>query len=97
MGYALCLRVLYWPRPQIVPGALPLGAPMPWKQTSLGELGGVEVHNDQYRAHAQYRNSEGLNVHIRGPDRRDRRRALTGPAGLWQVPAHFDLKLCICA
>jgi len=48
---------------------------MPPKQLPLSELGAVEPHKDQFRAHVQYRNEEGLMVHIRGPDRRDRRRA----------------------
>ncbi len=48
---------------------------MPWKQTPLAELGRVEIHNDQCRAHVQYRTSEGIKVKFRGPDRSDRRRA----------------------
>ena len=50
---------------------------MPRQQTALAELGRVAVHDDQYRAHAQYRNSAGVNVHIYGPDRSGRRRAET--------------------
>jgi hypothetical protein len=48
---------------------------MPRQQTALAELGRVAVHDDHYRAHAQYRNSAGANVNIYGPDRCDRRRA----------------------
>ena len=58
-------------------GVLIQGGSMPWQQTSLAELGRVEVRNDQYRAHVQHRNSAGLNVNVRGPDRSDRRRAET--------------------
>ncbi len=45
------------------------------KQPPLNELGAVERHNEQYRAHVQYRNGENLNINIRGPDRRHRHRA----------------------
>ena len=48
---------------------------MPWKQTPLGELGSVEIHNDQYRAHVKYRDGAGLKVNVFGPDRRDHRHA----------------------
>ena len=48
---------------------------MPPKQLPLNELGAVELHDLQYRAHVQYRNGEGLKVNIRGPDRRERCRA----------------------
>ncbi len=50
---------------------------MPWKQTPLAELGRVEIHKDQYRAHVQYRSGAGIEVQGRGPDRSDRRRAET--------------------
>ena len=50
---------------------------MPRKQAALAELGRVAVHDDQYRAHAQYRNCAGVKVNIYGPDRSDRRRAET--------------------
>ena len=45
------------------------------KQPPLNQLGAVERHNEQYRAHVQYRNGESLNVNIRGPDRRHRQDA----------------------
>ena len=48
---------------------------MPWKQTPLAELGRVEIHKDQYRAHV--RSSAVMKVDVRGPDRSDRRRAET--------------------
>ena len=50
---------------------------MPWKQTPLAELGSVEPHGGDYRAHLQYRDEAGAKKHINGPDRSDRRRAKT--------------------
>ena len=50
---------------------------MPRNQTALAELGRVAVHDDHYRAHAQYRNGAGANANIYGPDRSDRCRAET--------------------
>ncbi len=50
---------------------------MPRKQAALAELGRVAVHDDQHRAHAQYRNCAGEKVNIYGPDRSDCRRAET--------------------
>ena len=48
---------------------------MPRKQTPLEELGGVESYERYYRAHVQYRNEMGVNIHLRGPDRPHKNRA----------------------
>jgi len=48
---------------------------MPWEKTPLAELGHVEPHHGDYCAHLQFRNDKNIKVHLRGPDRIDRRRA----------------------
>ena len=70
-------RSTLWPKAQTALGTPIQGGYMPRQQTALAELGRVAVHVDQYRAHAKYRNSAGVNVHICGPDRSDRCRAET--------------------
>ena len=42
---------------------------MPFDKAALSNLGGTEVHKGEFRAHLQYRNEIGTNIHIRGPNR----------------------------
>ena len=42
---------------------------MPFDRTTLANLGGTEVHKGELRAHIQYRNEIGTNIHIRPPNR----------------------------
>ena len=49
---------------------------MPRKQIPWMELGTVDTHNnDAFCAHLQYRSEKGVQINVRGPDRRDRHRA----------------------
>lgn len=42
---------------------------MPFDKTVLANLGGTEPHKGEIRAHLQFRDEEGINIHIRGPSR----------------------------
>ena len=50
---------------------------MPRTRTPLAELGSVGAHNGEYCAQVRFRDEGGLLKIVRGPDRRDRRRAET--------------------
>ena len=42
---------------------------MPFNKQSLAEIGKTELHKEDYRAHIQFRDDDGLNINIRGPCR----------------------------
>ena len=48
---------------------------MPNKITPLARLGSVAEHHGEYCARFQFRNDEGAQKNIRGPDRQDKERA----------------------
>ena len=48
---------------------------MSFQKAALSNLGGVEMHKGDFRAHLQFRDEEGKNTHIRGPPRATEREA----------------------
>ena len=42
---------------------------MPFAKADLAKLGGTESHKGEFRAHLQFRDEKGTNIHIRGPCR----------------------------
>ena len=48
---------------------------MSFQKAALSNLGGVEMHKGDFRAHLQFRDEEGKNTNIRGPPRATEREA----------------------
>ena len=48
---------------------------MSFQKAALSNLGGVEMHKGDFRAHLQFRDEEGTKTHVRGPPRATEREA----------------------
>ena len=42
---------------------------MPWNKTAVGDLGTIDAHGTEFRAHIQFRGDAGEKKHIYGPSR----------------------------
>ena len=67
---------------------------MPREFIPLAVLGAVEVLADEYRAHFQYRDSDGPKKHIYGPRRQDQQRAEADVALLRLEKGTFSYRDC---
>ncbi len=42
---------------------------MPWNKAAASELGSIDAHGAEFRAHIKFRNDAGEQKHIHGPSR----------------------------